>query len=173
MADRTPHQDLLFDAFGRVAELVDGTLDGAGDDVLLHRPDAEANTVAWLVWHLSRVQDDHVASLAGEEQVWTAAGFADRFDLPFERGDIGYGHDADEVAAVRAPAALLGEYHAAVHRATEAYLGRVDGAELARVVDEGWDPPVTAAVRLVSVISDCLQHAGQAGYVRGLAERSG
>ncbi len=173
MPGRAPHQDLLTDAFERIAEVVRELVGGASDEVLTFRPDAEANTVAWLVWHLTRVQDDHVAGVAGTEQVWTARGFAGRFDLPLDEADIGYGHDADEVAAVRAPAALLGEYHAAVHGATTAYLDRLDADELARVVDESWDPPVTVAVRLVSVVSDGLQHAGQAAYVRGLAERAG
>ena len=45
-------------------------------------------------------------------------------------------------------------------------------ADLPRVVDERWDPPVTLGVRLVSVISDCLQHAGQAAFVRGILLRS-
>jgi hypothetical protein len=38
------------------------------------------------------------------------------------------------------------------------------------VVDASWDPPVTLGVRLVSVISDDLQHAGQAAYLRGMIE---
>lgn len=173
MSERAPHQELLVDAFGRVDEVVEAVLDGVSDEALVHRPDAGANSVAWLVWHLSRVQDDHVADAAGTEQVWRADGFVDRFDLPLDPGDTGYGHDADDVAAVRAPAGLLGEYHAAVHRATVAYVAQLDAEELARVVDERYDPPVTVAARLVSVLSDCLQHAGQAGYVRGLAERSG
>jgi hypothetical protein len=30
---------------------------------------------------------------------------------------------------------------------------------------------VTLGVRLVSVVNDCTQHAGQAAYVRGLLDR--
>ena len=51
------------------------------------------------------------------------------------------------------------------------YAQRLTDADLGRIVDERWDPPVTLGVRLISVISDGLQHAGQAAYVRGLAER--
>ena len=47
----------------------------------------------------------------------------------------------------------------------------VTDADLDRVVDERWDPPVTLAVRLVSVLADGLEHAGQAAYIRGVAER--
>ena len=55
-----------------------------------------------------------------------------------------------------------------MHQLTLAYLSRVTSEELDRVVDRRWDPPVTAGVRLVSVVGDCLQHLGQAAYVRGL-----
>ena len=55
-----------------------------------------------------------------------------------------------------------------MHEATVAYLATVTPEDLDRIVDERWDPPVTLGVRLVSVVSDDLQHAGQAAYVRGL-----
>ena len=57
---------------------------------------------------------------------------------------------------------LLTGYHDAVHEQTIRLVSGVTDADLSRVVDEAWDPPVTLGVRLVSVISDCLQHAGQA-----------
>ena len=51
------------------------------------------------------------------------------------------------------------------------FVGHLRDADLDRIVDEDWDPPVTMGVRLVSVIGDDLQHAGQAAYVRGVLER--
>ncbi|MFP5334858.1 MAG: mycothiol transferase [Actinomycetes bacterium] len=165
---------LLTDAFGRVREVVHETLDGITAAQLHWRADTDANTVAWLVWHLTRVQDDHVADVAGREQVWTAQGWHERFGLPLPVGDIGYGHDSDEVASVRVPdAALLLGYLDAVHASTVAFVAGLSGEDLDRVVDTRWDPPVTLGVRLVSVVSDDLQHAGQAALLRGIAERTG
>ena len=63
---------------------------------------------------------------------------------------------------------LLVGYQDAVHARTLDYLATVDADELGRVVDRRWDPPVTAGARLVSVLGDCLQHLGQASYVKGL-----
>ena len=160
--------ELLTDAFGRVNESVHEVVDGLSAAQLAFRPDADANSIAWLVWHLTRIQDDHVADVAGTEQVWTAAGWRERFDLPFAATDTGYGHSSDDVDAVRADAALLAGYHDAVHAASIAYVRGLEAGDLDRVVDEGWDPPVTLGVRLVSVIADDLQHAGQAAYTRGL-----
>ncbi len=160
--------ELLADAFERVHQTASAAVEGLTDEQLASRPDPDANSMAWLVWHLVRVQDDHVADVAGTEQVWTAQDFVGRFDLPFDSDATGYGMSAEEVGHVRAGAGLLTDYLDAVHEATTAYVASLAPEELDRVVDERWDPPVTLGARLVSVISDDLQHAGQATYVRGL-----
>jgi uncharacterized protein DUF664 len=161
--------DLLVDGFGRVKEVVHRVVDGLSPEQLSVRIGDRANSIAWLVWHLTRIADDHVAAVAGIEQVWTTDGWAERFALPFRAGDTGYGHGPDEVAAVRVPAgSLLTGYHDAVQQMAGGYLPTITDGDLDRVVDTRWDPPVTLGVRLVSVISDGLQHAGQAAFVRGL-----
>jgi uncharacterized damage-inducible protein DinB len=163
---------LLIDAFGRIKATVHQVVDGLAADQLAFRIDEGANSIAWLVWHLTRVQDDHVADVAGTEQVWTAQGWAERFDLPFAPTETGYGQSSAEVAAVRpASPALLTGYHDAVHDQTVGYLGTLTDPDLARIVDSAWDPPVTLGVRLISVISDDLQHAGQAAFTRGHLQR--
>ena len=161
----TPN-DLLTDAFERVHESVQALLDGLTDEQLRHRPGPEANPIGWLVWHLARVQDDHLADVGDHDQVYVD--FVDRFDLPYDAAEIGYGHSSDDVAAFAAPAGLLADYAGAVHARTVAYLETVSADDLDRVVDEGWDPPVTLGARLVSVVDDDTQHVGQAAYVRGL-----
>ena len=162
-------KQILVDAFGRVRELVINLTDGLTDEIASYRPDPEANSISWLIWHLSRVQDDHVADLAQAEQVWPE--WRERFRLPFDnvgdrirpRPQGGRGCPCERRAARR--------LSPAVHELTLRYLDGITAAELDRVVDTRWDPPVTAAVRLVSVIGDTMQHLGQAAYVRGLAER--
>jgi hypothetical protein len=165
--------DLLIEEFSRIQGTVHATLKNATVTTLTFRADADANTIAWLTWHLSRVQDDHLADLAGTAQVYISQGWADRFDLPFGQTATGYGHTSEDVAAVRAGADLLGGYYDAVHTATVAYLGTLIESDLDRVIDESWTPAVTVGVRLASVLSDDLQHAGQAAFVRGLANRAG
>jgi hypothetical protein len=165
--------DLLVDAFDRVRQAVHAAVTDLTDDQLAVRLDPDANSIAWLVWHLTRVQDDHLAGVSDLDEVWIAAGWNDRFGLPFPDAAIGYGQGSADVAAVRVPADLLLGYHDAVHAQTVAYLRGADfaAADLDRVVDERWDPPVTLAVRLVSVVNDTLQHVGQAAFVRGIVER--
>ena len=163
--------DLLSDAFDRIRDAVHPAVQGLTTDELAARLDAEANSIAWLVWHLARIQDDHVAGVAGTEQAWTAQGWVNRFGLPFDDGETGYGQGPDDVAQVRAEAALLTGYHDAVHARTIAYLRTVADNDLGNVVDDSWDPPVTLATRLVSVIADDLQHVGQAAFLRGVIAR--
>jgi len=160
--------DLLTDSLARVLDSVEAVLDGLDDDVLAQRPAPGANPIAWLVWHLTRVQDDHVADVAGIEQVYTAQGYADRFALPLDVRDHGYGHTSEQVGLVSAPAGLLLDYYRATHAASLAYVATLGADDLDRVVDTRWDPPVTLGVRLVSVVNDCSQHVGQAAYVRGV-----
>jgi uncharacterized damage-inducible protein DinB len=164
--------DLLVDAFGRIRQTVHYVVDGLTAEQLAFRIDSRANSIAWLVWHLTRIQDDHVADVARGEQVWTSRGWVERFGLPFHPAATGYGHRPGEVAAVQVESGdLLLGYHDAVYEQTIRYVGGLTDADLSRIVDESWDPPVSLGVRLVSVIDDDLQHAGQAAFVRGVAER--
>lgn len=165
-------RDLLSDAVQRVGQGVHSLLDGADEHLLTFRPDRDANTIAWLVWHLTRGQDAQITDAYGLEQVWTSEGWADRFGLPFSRGATGYGHSSDEVAAVRVPPELLGRYYDATQRVTLAQIAATSDADLERVVDTRWNPPVTLGVRLISIIDDDVKHLGQAEYVRGLAQRA-
>lgn len=161
--------ELLVDAFGRIRGVVHDAIGGLTEDQLAFRPGDDANSIGWLVWHLTRIQDDHVADAAGIEQVWTRSGWHDRFALPFASGATGYGHDVGEVGALAGISAqLLGDYHDAVYDQTIPYLEGLTDAGLDRIVDARWDPPVSLGVRLVSVLADDLQHAGQAAYIRGL-----
>lgn len=164
--------DILVDGFTRIRETVHSTVEGLEPDDLHARLDEGANSIAWLVWHLTRVQDDHIADAAGIEQIWFTQDWAARFDLPFAKDATGYGQSSKQVAAVRVGSAeLLLGYYDAVHLQTVGFLQGLDGAALDRVVDEAWSPPVTLGVRLISVLSDDLQHAGQAAFVRGSVER--
>ncbi len=168
--------ELLADAFGRIREVVHQAVDGMTPGQLAYRPEPGANSIAWLVWHLTRIQDDHIADVAGTSQVWifgpSGSTWADRFGLPFAASATGYGDGPEAVAAVQVNSGeLLTAYYDAVHQQTLNYIQGLSEADLDRIVDKSWDPPVTLGVRLVSVISDDLQHAGQAAYLRGIIER--
>ena len=164
--------EVLVDGLGRIQGTVHAAVEGLSAEQVNDRLDGAVNSIGWLVWHLTRVQDDHVAEVAGREQVWTKQGWVQRFALDLEDGSTGYGHGEAEVAAVRVSSPdLLVSYYDAVHEQTLSFLTGLTDADLDRVVDRRWDPPVTLGVRLVSVIDDDAQHGGQAAFLRGLVER--
>jgi uncharacterized damage-inducible protein DinB len=161
-------RELLLYAYEQIQEHLRPAVESLSPEQLAYRPTPDANSIAWLAWHLVRIQDSHVAEVAGTEQVWTAEGWVDRFGLPFAPSATGYGFTAEQVGLVRVESAdLLLDYAAAVHARTAQFLRGLTDDDLDRVVDESWDPPVTLGVRLVSVLDDDLQHVGQAAYVRG------
>ena len=160
---------LLLDGFARVAEEVPRVVFGLSPAQLAWYPGPFANSIGWLIWHLARVEDDHMAGVADSEQVWPTQ-WCDRFDLPYDAGDIGYGQSADQAHRLEASEDLLAGYYAAVHARTVEILDGLVDPDFDRIVDRRWDPPVTAAVRIVSVLHDVTQHVGQAAYVRGLLE---
>jgi uncharacterized damage-inducible protein DinB len=164
-------RDFVIDGLGRVEESMRMTLDGLSAEQLAFRPAEHANSIGWLAWHLTRVEDDHVSDLANTPQAWIADGWHARFNRPSNKHDTGYGHGPTEVAILRpeSPQVLL-DYYAAVHERSIDYLNRLTCEDMDRVVDTRWNPPVTVGVRLVSVVNDTTQHVGQMAYMRGLIE---
>lgn len=162
-------QELLLEGIARSQQVAHSLVDASDADTLNRRPDEHANSITWLVWHLARQQDAQIAALAGADQVWLADGWVEKFGLDLPADSTGYGHTADDVAKVRVddPALLTGYLDAAV-AATGRYLASLGDGDWDEVIDASWDPPVTRAVRLVSIVDDAAQHAGQAAYVRGL-----
>jgi hypothetical protein len=160
---------MLLDLYGRVPPLIADVVDGLDAEQLSWRPGPAANPIGWLVWHLTRVQDVHVSEILDAEHLWTSGAFAGEFGLEADPSFHGYGHTSAQVAMVRpGSAGPLLDYFGAVHERTAELLATLTADDLDRVVDRSWDPPVTLGVRLISVADDCLQHAGQAAYVRGL-----
>lgn len=161
----TTTAELLTDHVGRIDELVREVVDGLSEADLARRPegaDGPANPIGWLVWHLLRVQDDHVAEAFDAEQVWTGEGWADRFGLDLDLADTGFGHTSAQVDAVRTTADLLTGYGAAVHERTVGHLAGLADEDLSRVL-----PPTWGGER------DPRRTPGQRGRRRPPARRSG
>jgi hypothetical protein len=160
---------LLIELYDRVPPLAHEAIAGLDSAQLAQCPAPEANSIGWLIWHLTRVQDHHVAELLDTTQLWTDGNWAARFGLSPDASNTGYGHTAADVATIRPDRSeVLSEYLDAVFRRTRPMLAGLAPADLDRIVDTRWDPPVTLGVRLVSIADDSLQHAGQAAYVRGV-----
>lgn len=162
-------REILMEAFGRLPALVSSAVDGLSATQLIWAPAYGANSVGWLVWHLTRIQDDHVAALLNAPQIWETGEWSSHFGLAPDPDNTGYGHDSSDVTTVQPDSDMsLTGYYAEVWDRTATFIESLADEELDEVVDRNWDPPVTLGARLVSVLGDCTQHVGQAAYVRGL-----
>src|SRR3979490_2911021 len=116
-------KDLLIDGLGRVEENMRMTLEGLSAEQLAFRPAEHTNSIGWLAWHLTRVEDDHVSELAGRPQAWIQEGWHDKFGRPADKDDTGFGHGPEEVASIKPDRAqVLLDYYAAVHQRSLHYM---------------------------------------------------
>jgi len=163
-------RELIVDAYERLPELAEEALAGVRQADLDWQPWPGINPLGWTVWHLTRVQDGQIADLmqAPEEDLWTRDGWHAKFNRPPDHDDSGYGHTAAQVKAFRSPSAKVQlDYLRAVTKRTKQYLASVTTAELDRALEPGPDPS-TVAIRIVSIVTDCHLHAGEASYINGL-----
>jgi uncharacterized damage-inducible protein DinB len=160
--------ELLIELYGRIAPLAKQAVAGLDMEDLTRAPEG-ANSIGWLVWHLARVQDHQVTQISGNDQVWVAPGWAERFGLDADPANIGFGHSSEDIKRVNPESAdALIEYLQEVDGRTRRWLEGLTAADLDQIVDDRYDPPVTMGARLISVADDCLQHVGQANYLRGV-----
>ncbi len=143
-------QELIIDGYGRIFQVLKKALTGLTQDDLNEQPHPDCNSMGWLAWHLTRVQDDHIAGLMGEEQLWIKDGWCAMFKRAPNPKDIGFGHSSEEVAAFKSPdAETLLEYHDAVLERSKRYITGLSVADLNRELNEPWYQPLpTVGVRL-------------------------
>ncbi len=152
--------------FTRISQVLETVLDGLTENEINQQPNPECNSIGWMVWHLTRVQDMFIAMLSNNEQVWITEKWYGKFGRDADAKDIGYGHRPEDLANFKVPdTKTLSDYHHAVLEKTKQYTNKLSPEELDRVIDDSRAP--TVALRLTAFISDNLQHAGQVAYLRG------
>jgi DinB family protein len=165
---------LVLDVLDRVRGMVREALKDLTPEELSSPPKPH---IAWLVWHIARVQDANFSGLLARPQLWITDGWHARFNMPPDPRDYGSGHrqTREQVDAFTVTDnALLLDYHDAVFAQTKSYLSTVSNADLNRVLNEPqYSPLPTLSIRLASVINCNTRHAGQIEYLRGLVKFKG
>ena len=139
--------------------------EGLTDEQLYYQPSSDTNSIAWLIWHLSRWRDKISAAVAGEPQVWASEGWAQRFDIGPDR--TGLGDTPEQVAAFGVDRDLLLGYASAAHNAIVERVSRMTPEDFEREIEymPGASRPAWRA--LISVMGDSSEHTGQINYLRG------
>ena len=140
--------------------------EGLTDEQLYYQPTAETNSIAWLVWHLSRWRDAISATISGEPQIWVSEGWAERYGMPSER--TGMGDTPAQVTAFRVERAMLFGYVDATHRVTVERVSKLTPTQFVQLIVSHTGERHPAWRALAGVCSDSAQHSGQIAYLRGL-----
>jgi hypothetical protein len=168
-------KDIVLDGLDRIRRILHRALNGLTLEEVHRQPRFDSNSIGWLTWHLTRVQDNGLSGLFGQEQAWLSEGWHAKFHMDADPDNEGAGHTPEQVAAFRAPSVqTLLDYHDSVLARSKAYVAGLAPADFDRQLDEPqYQPPPTVGVRLVSILSDNLQHAGQVAYLRGFLQGKG
>jgi DinB superfamily len=168
-------RELIVDGYDRLPEVMKEVLAGLVMADLDQQPHSDCNSLGWTAWHLTRVQDSQIAELMGVEQLWMKDGWYKKFKRPADPDDSGYGHTPEQVRAFKSPSVKTQlDYLRAVVERTKRHLASLTPSALDRKLDEPWFQPLpTVGVRIVSILADCHQHAGEASYIRGLLKAKG
>ncbi len=140
--------------------------DGLTDEQLYYRPSSDTNSIAWLIWHLSRWRDKISAAVVGEPQVWASEGWAQRFDIDPDR--TGLGDTLEQVAAFSVGRDLLLGYASAAHNAIVERVFRMTPEQFEKEIEYSPGSSRPAWRALVSVMGDSSEHTGQINYLRGM-----
>lgn len=150
---------------------VKAACDGLTDEQLWYQLTPDSNSIARLVWHLSRVKDRLTSTITGESEVWAADDWAVQFGLDLE--GTGIGDSPEKVAAFHIGRYPLFGYLDDAHHATMRRLSKITAEQFDQPVVYvlGDSRPVCTA--LVGTVGDSSQHNGQIAYLRGMITRMG
>ncbi len=155
-------------------------LDGLTPEELAWRPGPEANSIAFIVWHVARAEDRWFQRFAREStEVWIREDWSHKTGIPEE--DTGHGYTAEQVA--RFPMVKgedLRQYFEAVRKETLSFLRglaskdfditpqREPAPDRPRALSSKPFEGCTIGRMFRQIVAEFNQHLGQIQYLRGL-----
>ncbi len=148
-------------------EYVNDAIKKLSQDELAWRTKPHSNSIAFLMWHLARVEDLWINRiLKGGKEIYEAEGWYKKYKTEIQ--DNGAFFDEAKLKAWPVPTLkLLKEYAAAVRQTTLAYLKTLNEKDLDEPRDFTWMKG-TNGTALSHLISEIGEHSGQIGYIKGI-----
>ena len=170
-------KDFAEQTFEEIGVRLNRALEGLTFEELNWRPRPEANSIAFIVWHVSRVEDGWFQHFVQDTtQVWLAERWHERFGLP--EGSSGFGYSVEQLAEFPALREEdLRGYFDAVRKSTLACLKEMTETDLDRVPGRSPFPDSASSSRFAEftvarmfrqLIGEEYQHLGHVNYIRGL-----
>lgn len=146
-----------------------GTCEGMNQEEVLWRPEPYANNIGFVLWHVTRAEDNLVMRLENGHALWVTGGWHEKFGQPVNAPDPG---DRMGLRALAIPGlpVLLG-YSQAVGEQTRRLLGELTVDRLDQPIGPS-QPGQTVTANLRHLITHRNNHHGQMDYIRGLQNQT-
>ena len=131
------------------------------------------NSIAWLIWHLTRIQDLSASARMGKDQAWVAEGFHAKFGMEadFMKFNSFTPEELDAFPQMDAES-LLGYYECARGYLTE-YVNSLSASDLDAPVPPRPHGPENVGDALGITLADNTQHFGQIAFIMGVVKGFG
>ena len=142
-------------------------LDGLTQEEVAWTPKAHCNSIAFILWHLGRVEDIWINRvIRHEEEAYEAEGWQEKLGTP--AGESGARYTLEQLQAWPVPKLeIIRGYANSVREKTKAFLQSLTPEKLSEVANLGRSSDTIGAI-LGHLITEIALHVGQVGYLRGL-----
>jgi hypothetical protein len=167
--------EMLAGAYGGILRTLQYTLEGLTQEDMNWQPKPDCNSIGWLAWHPIRFQDIQISDFTGQEQLWIKDKWYEKWGRKPDPRETGGAMKPEDLAKFKSPdAKTVLAYVTAVSERTQQYFKTLKKEDLDKVMEKvPFKPPPTVGMMLSIILSDGLQHAGQASYVRGMLQGLG
>lgn len=140
-------------------------LNGLTQEEATWSPSPECNSIAFILWHMIRVEDFFVNRvIQHEKELYETKKWQEKLGTPAKA----YGYTVEELKAWPAPKLeILREYANSVQENTLAFLNSIPNERLSEVPRPDRSPD-SIGVMLEHLITEIALHVGQIAYLRGV-----
>ncbi len=160
-------QDVFRWSLNRSNEYLTAALEGLTQPEFCWKPDPESNCAAFIMWHMTRVEDFFVNRVIQRgTEVYEAQGFREKMGLPAK--DTGNSYTLEKILAWPVPKLEdMRAYNNAVRKTTFALLDTIAPAKLDEVLNPERSKESVGEM-LSRITTEAAHHTGQIAYLRGM-----
>jgi len=142
-------------------------LDGLTQEEAVWSPATESNSIAFILWHMTRVEDFFVIRVIQREvELYEAEGWRKKLGTPAK--DTGFEYTFEQLRAWPVPKlAIIRGYADSVRKRTLALLNSIAPERLSELARPDRSPDSIGDI-LCRITTEIALHTGQIAYIRGI-----
>ena len=162
-------KEFALEALERARAVTMIAIDGLTPEHFHWRPNPTANSIAFLLWHISRVEDRFTSDLRNMEEIWLTEEWHKKFAVAISENGIGWG--PEQIQDFRPAIELVVSYLQRVRNISLETISRLNISQFKEQLTPS-RPDFTVANTLQTIVYHENHHQGAIGYIRGLIEGS-